>query len=356
MFVNRWEDHPKRPSNIPNLIGSTIKPVPIDYRDLNCLVEIGITFGNGNMISYRTNAIQNQINKIKKTAVGSGVGLTALGFFFGFIPGLIGAGGGIYTYKKITNLLKKYHSSIFTQIKSRKTGRQTYNYAPNGSTSIYAMRQHAIQKAQKYIYIEDQYLIDVRIAKLLSKQLSMNPNLKIILLTYDSRIDTDLFAPYTLRSRFIRTLTGNFYPIRYPHKQVSFCYRKVDKSHNYVHSKTWIFDDEFAIIGSANCNNRGHTHDSEVAAGIYDTKLKASNGIIGFVQDLRIKLWAEHLRLNYNSLIDPDKSIDFWFGKIPMNSLITPVLYADLIKNDTSLSHPISKYILSTGRINPSGN
>ena len=38
----------------------------------------------------------------------------------------------------------------------------------------------------------------------------------------------------------------------------------------YVHSKIWIMDDRFAVIGSSNCNNRGYNHDSEVVAGIYD--------------------------------------------------------------------------------------
>ena len=37
----------------------------------------------------------------------------------------------------------------------------------------------------------------------------------------------------------------------------------------YVHSKTWVIDDEFAIVGSANCNRRGYTHDSEASVGVY---------------------------------------------------------------------------------------
>ena len=32
----------------------------------------------------------------------------------------------------------------------------------------------------------------------------------------------------------------------------------------YIHSKTWIFDDLFLITGSANCNRRGYSHDSEL--------------------------------------------------------------------------------------------
>jgi phosphatidylserine/phosphatidylglycerophosphate/cardiolipin synthase-like enzyme len=59
-----------------------------------------------------------------------------------------------------------------------------------------------------------------------------------------------------------------------------------------VHSKTWIFDDSFALVGSANCNRRGYSHDSEVAAGIFDPTAAES---LPFPQDLRINLWLKHL-------------------------------------------------------------
>jgi phosphatidylserine/phosphatidylglycerophosphate/cardiolipin synthase-like enzyme len=65
------------------------------------------------------------------------------------------------------------------------------------------------------------------------------------------------------------------------------------KDMQYIHSKTWIFDDELAIIGSANCNRRSWEHDSEVAAVILDTR-KVDGGAT-FAQALRMKLWAGHL-------------------------------------------------------------
>jgi len=41
-------------------------------------------------------------------------------------------------------------------------------------------------------------------------------------------------------------------------------------THTYVHAKMWIFDDELAVIGSANCNRRGWQSDSEANAFIFD--------------------------------------------------------------------------------------
>jgi phosphatidylserine/phosphatidylglycerophosphate/cardiolipin synthase-like enzyme len=68
----------------------------------------------------------------------------------------------------------------------------------------------------------------------------------------------------------------------------------VGAAHTYVHAKIFIIDDEFAVIGSANCNRRSYTHDSECVAGIAD---RDEYQVIGhnLAHRLRINLWAEHL-------------------------------------------------------------
>lgn len=71
----------------------------------------------------------------------------------------------------------------------------------------------------------------------------------------------------------------------------------------------WVFDDEYAIIGSANCNRRGYTHDSEVVAGIAEP---GSGPTRPFAQRLRMDLWALHLNLPANSLADEATSAALW--------------------------------------------
>ena len=87
--------------------------------------------------------------------------------------------------------------------------------------------------------------------------------------------------------------------------------------HSYVHAKTWIFDDEYAFIGSANCNVRSWTHDSEVGVGVYDDFLD-DKPTLTFAHRLRIRLWAEHLNMNdplgHALLVDPVASSVRWFG------------------------------------------
>ncbi|CAD8108230.1 unnamed protein product [Paramecium sonneborni] len=81
----------------------------------------------------------------------------------------------------------------------------------------------------------------------------------------------------------------------------------------YIHSKLLIIDDEYALIGSANINDRSlkGDRDSEIAIVIYDNKKKQS--IMGgetvrssvFVQELRTSLYMEHFGLKYDEVIDP---------------------------------------------------
>ncbi|MCL4155200.1 UNVERIFIED_CONTAM: hypothetical protein GTU68_019080 [Idotea baltica] len=67
----------------------------------------------------------------------------------------------------------------------------------------------------------------------------------------------------------------------------------------YVHSKMAIFDDEYAIIGSANINERSMSgnRDTEMAVGLFEedfTKEVCGNDIQGRVHAFRLALWAEH--------------------------------------------------------------
>ncbi len=85
----------------------------------------------------------------------------------------------------------------------------------------------------------------------------------------------------------------------------------------YVHSKIMIVDDQVALIGSANINDRSMlgSRDSEVAVVIEDTRkviskidgqsYKASN----FAFNLRVQLFKEHLGENIDSSTTSDTSI-----------------------------------------------
>ncbi|EKE42518.1 hypothetical protein ENUP19_0184G0011 [Entamoeba nuttalli] len=89
----------------------------------------------------------------------------------------------------------------------------------------------------------------------------------------------------------------------------------------YVHSKCIIVDDQYVFIGSANINDRSliGERDSEIGAIIVDSnKIQISiNGERKFVNEfalnLRSRIWAEHLNLEESQIKmveDPIKSIE----------------------------------------------
>ena len=88
-------------------------------------------------------------------------------------------------YRKLTKL-----SAVTTPPKSSgsKSGQITrtmpkYPPTPLGETGCYEMYIRAIQNAEKYIYIEDQYFRSHRIAQELANACRKNPNLILVVVT-----------------------------------------------------------------------------------------------------------------------------------------------------------------------------
>jgi phosphatidylserine/phosphatidylglycerophosphate/cardiolipin synthase-like enzyme len=93
----------------------------------------------------------------------------------------------------------------------------------------------------------------------------------------------------------------------------------------YVHAKTVIIDDVWAMVGSANLNRRSWTHDSEVACAVVDQERDArpptdpgglGDGARVFARELRLRLWREHLGLgdadDDAGLLDPAAGFEAW--------------------------------------------
>jgi phosphatidylserine/phosphatidylglycerophosphate/cardiolipin synthase-like enzyme len=187
-------------------------------------------------------------------------------------------------------------------------GQRYYSFAQNGEQTAWQLTLRAIQQAQQYIYMENQYIVSMAASNALRDKLAENDRLLLIILIPYSGI-SDLPQVWRRTRDFINNL-GHA-------SQVSVCYRLrpgqgFNANHNYIHAKMFIIDDEFSIIGSANCNRRGYTHDSEVVAGIHDTT---------FARDLRVHLWQEHLGMPGPSLSNAIASAAHWFSP-PRGSFI----------------------------------
>ena len=169
--------------------------------------------------------------------------------------------------------------------------RSPYDFAKQGERTLRAMLLRAIQAARRFIYVEDQYLVNPETSDALVKAL---PNISHLTVLIPHSDISDMPRVHELRKNFIAPLrqAGG--------DKVRIFVRSPfgpNVPHSYVHAKTWVFDDQYAIIGSANNNRRSLTNDSEIGVGVYDESTN-SQASYTFAHRLRISLWAEHLNMN----------------------------------------------------------
>ena len=172
-----------------------------------------------------------------------------------------------------------------------------YQFAPDGEFTASRMIAHAIRKARRFIYTECQYFTGApALEEALLDALPVIEHLTILLTHWEI---SDLPFVNSRRRKFLSALREGS---EHGHKVRIFTLQPEGNSkrfqegledHSYVHSKIWIMDDELAIVGSLNSNQRSWMHDSEVAAGIYDS----SPGRPSLARSLRVRLWEEHLNM-----------------------------------------------------------
>ena len=182
-----------------------------------------------------------------------------------------------------------------------------------GVQQIWRMIRHAVRTAQQFIYLEDQYLISESVGKLLASKLSSaKPNFRLVILVGK---EPDFPQVWARRRQALAALEK----VDPGHRRWRIFYRRLDRPSFYVHSKTWIFDDELVITGSANCDRRGMTYNSELNFGVVG-QLKGNRisefGASTVAQELRCRLWAKHLGGAPHDYLSASATIARWFGPV----------------------------------------
>lgn len=184
-------------------------------------------------------------------------------------------------------------------------GKGFQQFAPKGEMTAKAAYLKAISRAQRYIYIEDQFAIDLDIAKAIGEVL---PRIDFVAIVTQAVPKGQL--PSIINSGYDAVLsTYHRYQALFNQSIVQNRSELVGKVHwfnltqpgwpsggpqyIYVHAKQFVVDDEFAIVGSANVCRRSFTHDSQISAAITDDSGEFAGG-------LRRKLWGEHTMLSEN--------------------------------------------------------
>lgn len=146
----------------------------------------------------------------------------------------------------------------------------------------------AIAQAKQYIYLENQYFREEAVANAIIQQHKAVSDLRTIILL-PKLIEEFLKGKGDKISQHGAAL--QFELLEKMTKEIGanlglFTLVRKDNSLIYVHSKLFIIDDQFASIGSANCNPRSFKVDTELDLTWFD---------VASAKHLRVDLWNEVL-------------------------------------------------------------
>ena len=192
----------------------------------------------------------------------------------------------------------------------RTVPEKTYRVAPRGEFSILAAYVRALSSAQKFIYLENQFLWSTEIVDILGEKLRRPPH-------PDFRIVVVLPArpsngADTTRGQLGRLLDADDGGGRLLAATVR-AHAGGRPDPLYVHAKVGIVDDRWITIGSANLNEHSLLNDTEVNIVSEDEELARST---------RLRLWAEHLECSESEVDgDPVTVIDARWKPIAQEQL-----------------------------------
>ena len=222
----------------------------------------------------------------------------------------------------------------------------SYPFAPGGRYSYQKALVTALQNAEHFIYVEDQYCWPSDVVEEIGSAISRGVAV-ILMLARD--FDSDGLSPYHnfLRNSAIESLIK-----RQGDQNLVFIYHLEQSAVNpetqlkeqiFVHSKTMIIDDRYMVIGSGNLNRRSMKTDTEFGAAVVDrnavnSSIKGGNESVGeLVRAFRKNLWSEHLGFTVND--DPFDNEGFPAG---------------FPKDDSQVGHVLKHVVAEPRFCNPS--
>ncbi|OYO02645.1 phospholipase D family protein [Enemella evansiae] len=164
-----------------------------------------------------------------------------------------------------------------------------YPFARGGERSVARGYSKALERAQKLVYIEDQYLWSDDVAEHFRQTLDNSPDLHVIAVLPIYTDSEGLAREAELRGR--RTALSVLAEAGGDRVAV-YGIENEKGVPIYVHAKVCVMDDWWASIGSDNFNRRSWTHDSELSAVVID---QTADDHSVYARRLRLTLAAEHL-------------------------------------------------------------
>ncbi|MBK8259605.1 MAG: phosphatidylserine/phosphatidylglycerophosphate/cardiolipin synthase family protein [Polyangiaceae bacterium] len=174
------------------------------------------------------------------------------------------------------------------------------------SNTLWPTIQRAVESATSFIYVEDQYFWSLDLVDALVRAAKSDAVRHITILLPKATVGEHAKRRQTAIGKLVKdageTAVKKFgiYEMQAP-------------GHEWVHSKLFVFDDEFAVVGSANANNRGYFVDSEAAVAVAEREFRHPDGRwrsewsmveAAWARRLRMSLWREHLGLREAEVFD----------------------------------------------------
>ena len=158
-----------------------------------------------------------------------------------------------------------------------------YPFARGGERSVARGCTKAVGKAERIIYLEDQYFWGNAVGSRFADALLAQPELRVIIVI-------PRFPDVEGRSRTAELLgrVRSLKPLveAAPDRVAAYGIENHAGTPVYVHAKVCVVDDLWTTVGSDNFNRRSWTHDSELSAVVLDPD---------YGLDMRLTLAAEHL-------------------------------------------------------------
>jgi phosphatidylserine/phosphatidylglycerophosphate/cardiolipin synthase-like enzyme len=179
----------------------------------------------------------------------------------------------------------------------RTVPENVYTAVPKGDFGILETYVRALRAAERFIYIENQFLWSPEIEAVLHDKIvnPPRPDFRLVLL---------LPAKPNTGVDDTRGVLGHLIDVDDDHLLAATLYARSGQLADpvYIHAKIAIIDDEWLTLGSANLNEHSLFNDTEMNVVTHDPEL---------AKETRLRLWAEHLELSIDEIpADPIEAID----------------------------------------------
>jgi phosphatidylserine/phosphatidylglycerophosphate/cardiolipin synthase-like enzyme len=202
----------------------------------------------------------------------------------------------------------------------------TYRAVRRGDYSILESYIGALRSAERFVYLENQFLWSPEIVSVLADKLRNPPGddfRVLVLLPARANDGADISRGQVAALIHAADETTRFLAC------TIYARSRNLRDPVYVHSKIGIVDDRWLTVGSANLNAHSLFHDTEVNVVTHDP---------GLARAARVRLWAEHLELPSEDIerADPIELIDEQWERISSEQLA-------LLEGSEALTHRLVK-------------